>query len=228
MKFTRGIKFIVVVLSIVLVASCARITKHKVDEGIMKYEITYLEDKANNPLISLLPSCLDMYFKDNSVLLNVEGWMGIFQSAFIKQASTGDFITMLKIMNKKYYYKSDSVEGFMGDTKYLNLKITFDDEIKEILTYKCQHAVVYVPANGVTFDVYYTTDIYVDSPNKNTVFEEIPGVLMEFQVEMKGIPMHLKAIELTEGKVNDEVFCIPEGYKEVDKQEVDTIFTSIM
>lgn len=228
MILTRKIKLFVVISIVLVVSSCHKLTKRGIDEGIMKYEITYLEDKANNPLISLLPSHLEMYFKDNSVLLCVEGWMGIFESAFIKQAETGDFITTLKIMNKKYYYKSDSVEGFMGDTKYLNLEISFDEEVKKILNYDCKHATVFVPSNNLTFDLYYTTEINVEEPNKNTVFEAVPGVLMEFQVEMNGIPMHLIATELTEKEIADEEFCIPEGYTEVEKQEVDTIFSSIM
>jgi len=228
MILSRKINLIVVLFTVLLVSSCHKITRSGIDEGIMKYEITYLEDKANNPLISLLPSHLDMHFKNNSVLLCVEGWMGIFESAFIKQAETGEFITTLKIMNKKYYYKSDTVEGFMGDTKYLNLEFSFDEEVKQILDYDCKHAKVFVPSNNVTFDLYYTTDISVEEPNKNTVFEEVPGVLMEFQVEMNGIPMHLIATELTEKEIPDDDFYIPSGYKEVEKQEVDTIFSSIM
>ncbi len=228
MKLSYKIITLVIILSFFVITSCNELVENGIDEGILKYKITYLEDKADNPLISLLPSHLEMHFKDNSVSLCVKGWMGIFESVFIKQAETGNSITTLKIMNKKLYYISDSVVGFMGDSKYLDLQLKFDNQKKRILNFDCKHALVFVPSENLKFDIFYTDEISIDNPNGNTIFEDIPGVLMEFQVEMNGIPMHLIATELVESKVPDDDFCIPIGYKEVEKREVDTIFSSIM
>ncbi len=219
---------IFLLLIFLVIFSCNKFGGNGINEGVMKYKITYLEDKADNPLISLLPSHLEMFFKNNSVSLCVQGWMGIFESTFIKQAETGNTITTLKIMNKKYYYISDSVVGFMGETKYNNLQFEFDDITKNILNFECKHATVFVPSENFEFDIYYTNHIAINKPNCNTVFEKIPGVLMEFQVEMNGIPMHLIATELVEKEVPDNSFNVPDGFKEVEKQEVDTIFSSIM
>ena len=79
----------------------------------MKYDITYLEDENENPIISLMPSQLDMSFKNNSVQMEVEGWMGVFKSSFKKNEPKNEAITLLKMMNKKYCYRSDNKHGFL-------------------------------------------------------------------------------------------------------------------
>lgn len=208
-------------------SSCNEVADKGVDQGVVKYEITYLADKSTNPLITLLPSHLNMYFRDNSVLLSVQGWMGIFESAFIKDGKNGEVVTTLKMMNKKYYYKNIG-GGFMGDSKYQNLEFVFDDSTKQIIDYHCLHAKVKVPSENIEFDIYYTNDIQITSPNLHTAFEKIPGVLMEFHMDMNGIPMHLIATELTEKEIPDSYFQIPEGYLEVEKCEIDTILSSLM
>lgn len=228
MKRSSIVKPLIILIVIVSVSACKDLTVRNVDEGIMKYKITYLEDKSTNPLIALLPSNLDMHFKDNSVMLNVKGWMGIFESSFIKNGKSGELTTTVKMMNKKYYYLNSGNAGYMGDTKYINLDFEFDSSMKEIIGYQCKHALVTVPSENLSFDLYYTEDINIVEPNLNTVFENIPGVLMEFNMDMNGIPMHLIAIEIEECNVPDEYFFVPEGYKEVDKHEIDTILSSLM
>lgn len=197
-------------------------------EGKMIYAIDYLVSEESNPLISLLPSNLDMFFKDNNIVMSVEGWMGIFKSAFLRDNDAGKTMTLLKVMNKKYYYENITNDNFMGVTSYTNLSIVFDDVQKEILDFNCGHAVVTVPHNGITFDIFYTSEIGIDDPNKDTPFYEVPGVLMEFQLEMNGIPMHIKANELKYQKVSNKIFDIPEGYEEVEKEVVDELIGSLL
>ena len=51
----------------------------KFDEGIIEYDLKYLEDENQNPIISLLPTTMSFQFKDNNCIQSVEGWMGIFK-----------------------------------------------------------------------------------------------------------------------------------------------------
>jgi len=228
MKLTNKITILVLVASTYFLSACHELGNKGIREGIMKYEITYLEEEGNNPLITLLPEELEMKFKDNSVLLVVKGWMGIFESTFIKQASTGKTISTLKVMNKRYYYQTDSMSSFVGSSTYKNVKVQFDDLEKQILNYKCKHATAIVPDLDLKFDIYYTIDIAIEKPNMNTMFYEIPGVLMEFQIEINGIAMQLNAKELYKCDIDNNTFDIPAGFTEVERQELDTIFSSLI
>jgi GLPGLI family protein len=197
-----------------------------ITEGIIKYKITYLADENTNPVISLMPSFMNMSFKDNSVVMVVEGWMGIFKSTFIKNDKNA--ITLLKILNKKYCYKSDKSGGFIGFSNLKNLEIKYDNETKKILDFECNHAIVNVVNTDISFDIYYTKDIDIDNPNKFTPFIDVPGVLMDFQIEVNGIPMHLSASEIIEKDIPDDVFKVPDDYDIVTEEELKNIFSEII
>jgi len=212
---------------LLLVTSCS--INHKIrgiNQGEIKFKINYLQDASENPLIGLMPTELNMTFKENNVSMSVEGWMGIFKSSFIKMGNNGEVITLLKIMNKKFYCQSNS-SGLLGVDSYKDLNIEFDDQTKEILNIKCQHATGTLNGKAGSFDIYYTTDIHIEEPNFNSPFEVIPGVLMEFQLEMDGIPMHLIAIKLSDIDIPDNAFDVPEEYQKISKDKMDEIFQSL-
>jgi len=218
------------IVTVLLIQACNISTKKSrgISEGVMKYEITYLEDENTNPIISLMPSYMSMSFKDNSVVMVVEGWMGIFKSTFIKNYKDSESITLLKILNKKYCYKSGDANGFIGFSDFKKVKIEYDDKVKKILDFNCNHAVVTVPDRDLTFDIYYTKDINIDRPNEFTPFAEVPGVLMDFRIKVNGIAMHLSASEIIEVDVPNDAFAIPEDYDVVSKEQLNKIFSEII
>ncbi len=218
----------IMVLIVVILGACnSKLGKSNIDEGVITYKITYLVSESENPLISLLPSQIKMYFKDDNVSMSIEGWMGIFKSSFIKISKKDQAITLLKMLNKKYYYECKTPGDFMGMSGYTKPIIEFDDLEKEILGYQCKHAIVTIEHANITFDIYYTNQIDVKNPNQHTLYEQIDGMLMEFQIEMNGIPMKLVATEIINTNVDDIHFEIPADYNCVDKEEIDKIFNSL-
>jgi hypothetical protein len=132
------------------------------------------------------------------------------------------------MMNKKYYYICSGSTDFMGMQSFNDVSIAFDDAEKEILDFNCKHAKVSADSGSVNFDLYFTTEIDITAPNNQSPFKEIPGVLMEFQIEINGISMFLVAAEVVETSISDELFQIPVGYEEVPKQTIDDIFSSLI
>ena len=55
---------------------------------------------------------------------------------------------------------------------------------KVIAGYKCKLARVFIEDVPTPIDVYYTEDIHIENPNRNTPFSEINGVLLEFETTM--------------------------------------------
>ena len=154
----------------------------------------------------------------------MEGWLGIFRSAFVKNGENEAY-TLLKILSKKYLYVSEPNEGFYGMKKPDNLKVDFDDEIKEIIGFECKHATVTI--DTLSFGVYYTNDIKIKNATANTPLDMIPGMLIDFRLEMNGIPMHLEAVEFINEKVPNTIFDIPTGYERVERSQMDEIFNGI-
>lgn len=199
--------------------------RHNIREGSIKYKITYLSTEKENPIIGLLPSTIMMRFNHDKVLLEMEGWLGIFRSAFVKKGEK-DVYTLLKILSKKYLYISEPNEGYYGMKKPDNLKVDFDDETKEIIGFNCNHAKISV-GDSISFGVFYTTEIKIKNATANTPLDMIPGMLLDFQLEMNGIPMHLEAVEFIDEKVPTTIFDIPNGYERVARSQMDEIFNGI-
>ena len=159
--------------------------------------------------------------------MEVEGWLGIFKSSFIKNRNDSQAVTLLKMLNKKYCYRGQGKDGYIGFEAYDSIRIISDNITKNILGFECKHAKAILNSKNIEFDIYYTDKIKIKDPNKFTPYHNIQGVLMDFQIEMNGLPMHLTATEFKSVKINDKVFKIPEEYKDVEKQEIDKIFSSI-
>lgn len=215
----------IILLGIAVLWSCTeKGHRSNISEGSVKFKITYLQTEKENPIIGLLPSTILMHFKDDKVILEMEGWLGIFRSAFIKDGRRNAY-TLLKILNKKYLYVSKSEEGYYGMSKPDNLEIDFDEVEKEIIGFHCNHANVTI--DTLSFDVFYTTDIKINNATANTPLDKIPGMPMDFRLEMNGIPMHLEAIEFINEKIADKTFEIPDGYERVKRAQMDEIFNGI-
>lgn len=213
-------------LACAIVSGCSKSSCHKnIKEGSIKYKITYLASEKENPIVGLLPTTITMKFKNDKVLLEMEGWLGIFKSAFIKDNSQ-NASTLLKILNKKYLYKSAPDEGYYGMKKPDNMDVAFDDSTKEIIGFSCKHAIITI-SDTCEFDVFYTTDIKIKNATANTPLEMIPGMLMQFRLDMNGIPMQVEAAEFNNEKVPDTAFEIPEGYERVERYQMDSIFNMI-
>ncbi|MBO7432309.1 MAG: hypothetical protein J6U13_01005 [Salinivirgaceae bacterium] len=217
---------IVALFVCMLSVSCSHSNRGtRTKEGSIKFRITYLKSEKEYPIIGLLPSTLQMRFKDGKVILDLEGWLGIFKSSFIKDEKQNVF-TLLKILNKRYLYVSNAGESYYGISINPDIDIAFDDQTKDILGFDCQHALVTLP-DSTNFDIYYTSDIKVGNPTVNTPLDKIPGMLLEFNLEMNGIPMRLEAIEFHNEKIPDSAFEIPEGFEKVDRAQMDDIFFGI-
>lgn len=228
-RFFSTMRLTVFILLFILVSACnLNFNREHMVEGIMTYKITYLQDESENPLISLMPPTLEMTFKNNAVKMEVEGWMGVFKSTFIKPGASDEAINMLKMMGKRYYYVSDTEDGFMGMTSYHNLNLQFTGKTKQILNYKCKHAMASVPDTDIRFDVYYTDKIAIKNPNQYTPFAAISGVLMEFSMEINGIKMLLQAKDIKGCEIPDDVFLVPKNYQKVEKTTIDEIFQSLV
>jgi hypothetical protein len=78
------------------------------------------------------------------------------------------------------------------------------------------------------FELYYTSDISIKEPNWSLPFTGVDGVLMEYEMKRNGVIMKLTATSVTKTDVEDDVFSVPEEYKNVTiefmEEELDKLF----
>ena len=97
---------------------------------------------------------------------------------------------------------------------------------KEIAGYVCKKAKV--TWDDLSFDVFYTDEIKITDPNWNNPFNEIDGVLLQYQFDMFGIKTKITAETVEKIDVEDETFDIPADYKTVTKAEMEDVINQLM
>ena len=198
----------------------------KLNEGVITYNLEYLDDGSEKPIIELLPTDMTITFKKHYSIQVVEGWMGIFRIAGIRHNKENTKTALLEIMADKYIYTVRGKGEAFGFNPMKGKKIKFEDETKEIAGYNCKKAVV--TWENKTFDVYYTDEIKIEDPNWNNPYPEIDGVLMEYQIDMFGIRTQITAKSVEEKDIEEETFDIPADYKKVSKKEMEDVINKLM
>ena len=179
-------------------------------EGVIEYNIKYLDDPNEYAIITFLPNTMTYAFKGNKSVQKVEGWGGVFKMIGIADSKKGTVIALMKIIADKYMQKSKITENSIGYDPIDSLKITYTGDTKKIAGYVCKEAVA--EADGQKYTLYYTNDIAIKNPNWNTPFKNIDGVLLEYQIKLFGINTRITATKVENVPVEDDVFDIPEGY----------------
>ncbi len=192
-------------------------------EGVIHYQLTYLDDENANPIITFLPNTMRYSFKKGKTIQKVEGWGGVFTMIGLSDTKKDSVVALMKILGDKFEYKCKLGEDSFGYTPLDDLSIEYVEGEKLIAGYKCKKAIA--KSKTDTFELYYTEALKIKDANWNTPFKEVKGILMEYQISMFNINTKIVATEIQKIKVEDSEFEIPEGYTCVDKKKIeDTVF----
>lgn len=209
--------YIIIFLSSLILTSCRDDVSLK-KEGVIHYELIYLDGENSSPIITFLPNDMTYAFKAGKTIQKVEGWGGVFKMTGISNSKTDSVIALMKILGEKKKYKCRIGEDSFGYAPLNNLKYEYLNEEKNIAGYKCKKVIAH--HENIDYDLYYTDEISIQNPNWNTPYKEINGVLMEYQISMFGIKTKITAKEVEFKEVKDSEFKIPEDYKSVNQNEI--------
>lgn len=193
-------------------------------EGELIYQIKYLQSDRENSLIALLPKTITIKFKNDNTAAYIEGFWGTFQLRFISNINTKKSYTVLRILDKKYISENhiDSVSTGYNPLKNLKIKETGDTvNIAGFLSHELKISYNTLPDSAISF--YYTNELDIDSPNSNTPFKDIEGVLTKFQIQIAGIDMLFELIDYKKIAVNDKEFMPPKNYNKISKDEFNNL-----
>ena len=179
-------------------------------EGVIHYDIKYLDDPNEFAIITFLPNTMTYTFKENKSVQKVEGWGGVFRMIGIADSESGKVVALMKIIADKYMRKSKITENSIGYDPIDSLSITYTGDTKNIAGYSCKEAVA--EADGQKYTLYFTDEIHIKNPNWNTPFKNIDGVLLEYQIKLFGINTRITATKVEKIPIEDNAFDVPEGY----------------
>jgi GLPGLI family protein len=211
-------------------SSCKRgHTPAGLNEGVIEYQIIYLQDKVGVYSHSVLPQSMTIQFKKNWMKTTIEGALGFFRLVNIADLHDLRNFTSLKFLDKKYIFMGEKKETSCCFGTLENMVIEYTGNTKEVAGFLCEEAIASFPDSGSeSFTIYYTTDLKIKKPNATSPYYQIPGVMMEFNTTLGNATMRIIAKNFKSVRIPDKEFSIPDGYHRVSKKEIENILHALM
>lgn len=212
---------------ILLASSCLR--KPSETEGMIRFRITYEENRLGGYSAAVLPRELIMEFSHDRVRNTIEGGLGFFSLVNISDLRNYQNTTWLKFIDKKYIYTGENKEAPCCFDMLEGMELNFTDSVKEIAGFECKQAIASFPEDAPeSFPIWYTEELGLYDPNGITPFKKIPGVLLEFNTLMGNANMKMVATSYVPKRIPLKQFRPPKDYRPVSKAEMNRILNALM
>jgi len=196
-------------------------SRKRIKEGIITYQVNYLPNEKDNPIVTLLPSTVDLKFKENNISLFSQGYLGFFSTRYISCYKGEQSHLLFKVLNNRFDYTFCRKEIAFIYKNHQDTRIEYCDSVKIIAGYDCKMAIIHYPDPQVEeIKVFYTHEISLKDPNRNTPFKDLKGVLLEFETTINNIDAQFVAVKVSEEKVNDTEFTVPDNYMSISQNGI--------
>lgn len=199
-------------------------TENSLTEGLIEYNAEVVDQ--SHPMAGLAPGSATVKFKDNKLQVEMST-MGIFNTTFISDPAHKNLTQMVKFMDIKNACIQTEAD-LVQENKDYELKLEETSETKLIAGYKCKKVKAsMVNDPTVTFDVFYTEELGLDSINYIGPYKQIKGMLMQYRLKKLGLEMCFTATSVKKEEVKNDVFEVPSFYKMVSRSEMEALFADI-
>jgi hypothetical protein len=214
----------IAILSFVLVlSSCGQLGKG-ISEGEIEYDATPVD--PDNPMAGVAPSQMTVKFKKDKFAAEMST-MGVFTTTFITDPQTKTLTQMVRVWDDKMACV-ETEKDINRELEDYKLTFEFTKETKMIAGLKCRKAIATKVADpSQKFDVWYTEELNVQSPNFSNPYCEIKGMLMEYRLKKFDLEMNFKAVSVSADKIADETFVLPAYYNIVTVDSMRNFFKKI-
>lgn len=209
--------FIYLCLPILFAGKCENIAQEGLTQGVITYDISYPRPIEDKWMEKLMPSEMEMRFKNDKINTELTFGLGMIKIGYITNTKDRHLHELLKFMrNRNVSHRGQKqVDDLINQIPEHTIKLLPDT--KSIAGLLCHKAEVKVksPLEPYTYDLWYTKEIKLKDPNWCTPFKSIPGVLMEYRVERFNVIMHFTAVDISSEELNETEFLVPKKYKEI-------------
>jgi GLPGLI family protein len=219
--------FIPLIMAVVFTSCRQQQMQGNKGQGSVEYDITYRNNELDIPQ-HLLPQKMTMTFTKRYSKNIIEGYAGIISIRNINDLKKDTVTTLFKLFNHKVYYTSRPRETPCCFEILEKPKITFTGDTLHIAGLLCHKVLINNESDNSSREVFYTKEIETHSVNKNTSFEDIPGILMDFEMTLGKLTMHFKATNVEYKDIDNKEFTLPTGYKKISRGEMVKIINQLL
>lgn len=196
-------------------------------EGEIFYSIEYIKNPSSFSK-DLMPKELVIAFKGDKINTELRAPIGNSGISMVTNPKMGIYDTYVNMLAFKYYYEGYPMNLAPGFSTMKNLTYHETGKKSQICGFTCNEVQVNFPEKNRTFNIWYTSDIDVTSPNQLTPYFKIKGVLMDFYYIMGEAEMRFRAREVYNKEVPEKNFEKKKNYKSVSGGYLDSLILKMI
>jgi hypothetical protein len=191
----------------------------------IEYKVIYMENMAGDIPTQMLPDVMEAYYNKRYIRTSIEGFFGQFSLVQIANLRQNTVTTMLNFFGNRVFYTGKKGELPVGIKELTDPVVRLTNDTTHICGMLSKMAVV--ETKDSSFDIYYIEDFDIQSPNITTPYYFIEHVLSDFRVQLSLLKMQLIMRHHEKITVESSVFEIPENYKPVSRETMESIINSL-
>jgi GLPGLI family protein len=218
-KYLSGIVLLVTIILISEFVSAQRPFR-----GQITYDITYPGSNIDLAELQELPQKAVIITKNDQVRTELSAENAGLSQVKIADGSTGEVFTKLEIMREKYVITRSAQEIQTALRNMPQPEFEYTDQTREILGFTCNHAIAtIVDENGDIFEsnIWYTEEIPGYAFNFDTPYNEIPGLMLEYEMRVGPLNIRYEATSVRRKLfVGGRNFNVPRDYQPITYDEL--------
>ncbi|MCU4155597.1 hypothetical protein J1N10_06385 [Carboxylicivirga sp. A043] len=213
-----------------LMTACRIGEPSRKDEGVITYKVLYPEEVQKRGFAAFLPTKMISTFKGKDYKVSIKGDLSLYQLDYISKFNGDSTTTLFRIFDKRMYHDHDKGEYLFLFERVDETRLEFiEGQTKTIAGIECKKAIVHFSNPDLrNIIVYYTESINICRPKENSPFDDIPGALMEFELNFRGLELRCIAEDVQIKKINSKSFIVPDNYTQSNHGEIDELVSSLI
>jgi GLPGLI family protein len=190
-------------------------------EGYIKYEVSFPYESGL--MTQFYPKEMFYYFNQEQAHITLSSSYGVVQTDFFIGQQDQFFSHYLKSFGDKKVIHMHHTNVHEWLDRYPKVAINQTEDKKDIAGLSCIKAVAdFEPDSVADVELYYTKGIDIQDNNWWNRFSGVDGVLLEYEVDLYGKRMKVKAVEVVFEKQDPSKFERPSGYEEVNMDQMES------
>lgn len=218
---------VLVTVPLLLNPSCKRTgsVPEQLEADYIEYQVNYLESMAGDIPTKMLPDIMKSYYSKRYIMTSINGFFGQFSLVQVADLRKNTVTTMLNFFGNKVYYTGEKGEIPAGIAGLENPRVSLTNDTVQICGMVSKKAII--ETDDEQFEVYFTEEIDIESPNITTPYRFIEHVLSDFRVQLSILKMQLVMHHHEKTTVGSDIFAVPDDYEQVSKETMEAIINSL-
>lgn len=193
----------------------------KHNEGLITYDVSY--PYYDGSMGNIMPSEMTLYFKDDVYASELSSG-GFFMNKFLVDNKKKTLTHQVKTIGTKAicYVNEQSIENMLGE--FPDFDIIYTEQSDSVAGFLCKKAIaIFHDVSHPDMVIYYTDAKAVSGMNNSNwcnQFREIPGVLLQYEIQQFGLRTRFTARSFEKIEVPEGALDVEEGFTEVGVEDM--------